>query len=150
MLALFKSDVKLWQIQTARHLCITCFQMTLKKKITILILCRVFPFGGGEGGGPFHQPKICLFPLHLEESFIPPPQRSITPPPPPPLNNNFYVIIFTLQTSSCSQCSCTIFILTSYSWYTLVMLILILIDINYLQKVVFSFEKDLNDQNHSS
>ena len=30
------------------------------------------------------------------------------------------------------------------------MVILILIDVQYLQKVVFSFEKDLNDQNHSS
>ena len=30
------------------------------------------------------------------------------------------------------------------------MVILILIDVQYLQKVVLSFEKDLNDQNHSS
>ena len=30
------------------------------------------------------------------------------------------------------------------------MLILILIDVHYSQKVVFSIEKDSNDQNHSS
>ena len=39
-----------------------------------------------------------------------------------------------------SHCSCTIFILISYSLYTQVMLILI--DVQYLQKAVFSFEKD--------
>ena len=62
---------------------------------------------------------------------IPHPQPR-TPPPPPPLNNSFRVItppppprnfIF-----SCYHCSCTIFILTSYSLYTQVMLIFILID----------------------
>ena len=54
---------------------------------------------------------------------------------------------------SCSYCSCTIFILTSYSLYTQVLrhivlctLILILIDVQYLQNVVFSFEKGLNGQ----
>ena len=51
----------------------------------------------------------------------------------------------------CSCCSCTIFILTLYSFYTQFMLILILyIDIQYLQNVVFSFEKGSNAQNHSS
>ena len=34
--------------------------------------------------------------------------------------------------------------------YTLVMLILILIDVQYLQNAVFSFGKGLNGQNHSS
>ena len=38
----------------------------------------------------------------------------------------------------------TIFILTSYSLYTQVMLILIFINIQNLQKVVLSFEKGLN------
>ena len=51
---------------------------------------------------------------------------------------------------TCSHCSCIIFILTSYSLYTQVVLILILIDVQYSQNVVFNFEKDLNDQNHSS
>ena len=47
----------------------------------------------------------------------------------------------------CSHCTCTVFILTSYSLYTQVMLVLILIDVQYLQNVVFSFEKRLNGQN---
>ena len=50
---------------------------------------------------------------------------------------------------SCGHCSCTTFILTSYSLYTQVMLILILINVQYLQDVVFDFEKGLNGQNHS-
>ena len=51
---------------------------------------------------------------------------------------------------SCSYCSCTIFVLTSYSLETQIMLILILIDVQYSQNAVFSFEKFLNPQNHSS
>ena len=42
------------------------------------------------------------------------------------------------------------FILTSYSLYTQVMPSLILINVQYLQNVVFSFENFLNSQNHSS
>ena len=42
-----------------------------------------------------------------------------------------------------------IFIFTSYSLYTQVMLIFILMDVQYLQNVVFTFEKGLNDQTHS-
>ena len=37
-----------------------------------------------------------------------------------------------------------------YSLYTQVMLILILIDVQYLQNVVLSLEKGSDDQNHSS
>ena len=51
---------------------------------------------------------------------------------------------------SCNHCSCTIFILISYPLYTQAMLILILIDVQYLQNVVFSFGKGSNGQNHSS
>ena len=51
---------------------------------------------------------------------------------------------------SCSHCSCTIFCLSSYSFETQVMLILILIDVQYSQNAVFSFEKFSNCQNHSS
>ena len=43
---------------------------------------------------------------------------------------------------SCSHCSCTIFILTSYSLYTQVMLILILMDVQYLHNVVFRMVKN--------
>ena len=50
---------------------------------------------------------------------------------------------------SCSHCSCTIFVLISYPFYTQVMLILILIDVQYLQNAVFSFEKGSNSRNHS-
>ena len=51
---------------------------------------------------------------------------------------------------SCSNCSCTIFVLISYSFETYIMLILILIDAQYSQNAVFSFEKFSNHQNHSS
>ena len=67
----------------------------------------------------------------------------------PPLNNNFHVITNKNFIFSCRDCSCIIFILTLYSLYTHVMLILILINVPYLQNAVFSFEKGLNDQNHS-
>ena len=40
--------------------------------------------------------------------------------------------------------------LTLYSLYTQAMLILILINVQYLQNVVFSFENGLNGQNHPS
>ena len=82
---------------------------------------RVFPTGGMRGESP-HQPKICS-----------------SPP--------------TKQQFSCynpiSHCSSTIFVLISYSLYTQVMLILILI-VQYSQKTVFSFEKGSNCKNHSS
>ena len=42
------------------------------------------------------------------------------------------------------------FILISQSLYTQVMLILILINVQYLQNVVFNFEKGSNGQTHSS
>ena len=54
--------------------------------------------------------------------FLSPP-----PHPPPPLTSNFHVI--SQKISSCSHCSCTIFILPSYSLDTQVMLILILINV---------------------
>ena len=51
---------------------------------------------------------------------------------------------------SCSHCSCSIFLLVSYSLDTQVVLSLILIDVQYSQKAVSSFEKGLHCQNHSS
>ena len=51
---------------------------------------------------------------------------------------------------SCSHCCCTIFVLISYYFETQIMLILILIDVQYSQNTVFSFEKFSNRQNHSS
>ena len=46
--------------------------------------------------------------------------------------------------------SSTIFILTSCSLHTQVILILVLIDVQYLQNVVFKFKIGSNGQNHSS
>ena len=51
---------------------------------------------------------------------------------------------------SCSHCWCTIFVLISYYFETQIMLILILIDVQYSQNAVFSFENFSNRQNHSS
>ena len=51
---------------------------------------------------------------------------------------------------SCSHSSCTVFVLISYSFETQIMLIFILIDVQYPQNAVFSFENFLNRQNHSS
>ena len=70
------------------------------------IICRVFYTGGrgdGDGEGAPHQPKICSSPTHGK---IPPPTKNLIKT----LNKN---LIF-----SCNHCSCTIFILISYSLYT--------------------------------
>ena len=66
---------------------------------------------------------------------------------PPPVN---YTIIFMSPLNytiifSCRHCSCTVFILFSYSLYTQVILILVLINVPYLQIVVFTLDKGLND-----
>ena len=53
-------------------------------------------------------------------------------------------------TSGCSHSSCIIFILTSHSLPAQVMLIVILIEVQYLQNVVFSFKKGSNGQEHFS
>ena len=74
-----------------------------------------------------------LPPVHHSTKFsLPPPKVT-----PTPLN---YTIIF-----SCRHCSCTVFILFSYSLYTQVILILVLINVPYLQIVVFTLDKGLND-----
>ena len=84
-----------------------------------------------------------LSPVHHSTKF------SLLPPKvtPTPLN---YTIIFMLQAKnnlifSCRHCSCTVFILFSYSLYTQVILILVLINVPYLQIVVFTLDKGLND-----
>ena len=70
--------------------------------------------------------------------------------PSPQLSKNFHVITQQkLHFFSCSLYSCTIFILPSYFLYTQVMLILILINVQYLQNVVFSFGNGLSGKNHS-
>ena len=55
--------------------------------------------------------------------------------PPPPLNKNFHIVSQKNFIFSCSYFSCTIFILPSYSLHTKVMLLLILMNVQYLQFV---------------
>ena len=97
---------------------------------------------------------------------VPPPGEIYIPPhqifiPSPPKVNSFLSLphlikMFKLQPNknvifSYSHCSsCTIFVLISYSFDTQAMLLLILIDVQYSQNAVFSFEKRSNCQNHSS
>ena len=84
-----------------------------------------------------------------------PPPRKMTPTkllftqPPLAPNNNFQVITQQNSIYSCRHCSCSIAWI-SYSLDKQVMLILILIDVQYSQKAVFSFKKGSNHQNHSS
>ena len=94
----------------------------------------------GRWGSPTHQPNICSFPHLLpHQIFIPsPPKVDSTQQQ----NKN---VIF-----SCSHSSRTIFVLISCSFETQVVLILISIDAQYSKNAVFSFEKFLNCQNHSS
>ena len=89
-----------------------------------------------------------------ENLLIPPPRKS---PPnqmfiPPSTKQQFssYNLIKTVSIFSCRHYSSSAFVLISYSLDTQVMLILILIDVQYSKKAVFSFEKSLNRQNHSS
>ena len=98
-----------------------------------------FSLQGGWGSHPQTSRKFSppsWFPTSI---FYPPIKDSILP-----LNSNFHVI-----TQWKLHCFCTIFTLTSCSLYTQVMLILILINVQYLQKVVFSFDKESNSQNSS-
>ena len=96
-----------------------------------IYICRVFPTGG-MGGVHFTSQKFAHSPL----------------PSPPKVNSTQQKIKNVIF--SCSHSSCTIFVLISYSFETQIMLILILIIVQYSQNAVFSFEKILNRQNHSS
>ena len=99
------------------------------------LLDRVFPTWEIEGSPPPppppppHQPKF----LPLDSSH----QRFIAP-------NEYQFLSYKLiKTSSFDVVIDTVpfFILTSYSFYTQVILILILIDIRYLQNVVFQLRR---------
>ena len=84
-------------------------------------LYRVFPTGGGGDGGVLPPTKN----LHIH----PLPTKLYTYSLPPKVNLTQYKnknVIF-----SCSHCSCTIFVLISYSFETQIMLIFILIDVQY-------------------
>ena len=93
--------------------------------------------GAREGNPPASQKWGS--PPHSPPPGKIPPSRCIKSP------NKIFIFSF-----SCSHCSIIIFVLISYSLYTQVVPILILIDVQYLQKAVFCFEKGLNGQNHSS
>ena len=97
-----------------------------------------FSLLGGNRGVPTISQEFTYSPLSIKLSF-PPYQKSIQP------NKKNKNVIF-----CCSHCSCTIFVLISYSFETQIMLLLILIDGRYSQNAVFSFEEFLNCQNHFS
>ena len=88
----------------------------------------------GDGGVLSNNKKFGHLPTP-HQIYIPSHRNSI-------LQNKFFF--------SWVDCSCTIFVLISYSFKGQSMLILILIDAQYSQNAVFSFEKFLNRQNHSS
>ena len=102
-----------------------------------------FPYWGNEEGVYPHLLKFCSFSPNLEN--LPPPSR--VPPIkflfPPPSTKQQFSKVNPIKNSifSCSHCSCSIFVLISYSLNTQVMLILILIDVQYSQKAILRFEK---------
>ena len=66
------------------------------------------------------------------------------------LNNSFHCNPIKTSFLALAIAPVPFFILTSSSLYTKITLVLMLIDVQYLQNVVFSFEKASNVQNHSS
>ena len=108
---------------------------------------------GGTSWKFVHFPHLKQSPQQtppLSQIFIPSPQKIISLPS---LSHN-QIKKFKLSPNnlifSCSHCSCTIFVLISYSFDTQVTLILILMDVLHSQNAVFSFEKGFNCQNNSS
>ena len=85
-----------------------------------------------------------------EEFRTPPAKNLLLLPPFLPTKIQFNPKKIKNVTFSCSHCSCTNFILISCSFETQIMLFLILIDVQYYQNAVFSFEKFLKCQSHSS
>ena len=115
--------------------CARSFNIVYKNILAKFI--QGFPYwGNGEVSPPTKN-----FLIHsLPTKFLFPPTKSQFNP----IKKNKNVIF------SCSHCSCTIFVLISYSSETQIMIILILIDVQYSQNVVFSFQKFSNRKNHSS
>ena len=111
----------------------------LLAKLFYICICIICILRAGWENSRHNNPKIC--------SFLPP-----SPPKLYSLHTKFQFnpirnknIIF-----SCSHCSCTIFVLISYSFEIQVTLISILFKVQYSQNAVFSFEKFSNRQNHFS
>ena len=111
------------------------YKNLLAKLYTCLYIYLVFPTGGMVG---IPLPAKNLLILPLPTKFLFPPAKSQFNP----IKKNVVFI--------CSHCSCTIFVLLSYSFETQIKLILVLIDVQYSQNAVFSFEKFSNHHNHSS
>ena len=117
-----------------------CFVISNNNKLRFQKKLRVtwpgFPYWG-DGEIPPPHPKFAI-----------PPLRKI----PSPVDSPHHIFIpLQIQFPPTSYCSCSIFVLISYSLDTQVMSILILTDVQYSYHIViFSFEKGLNCQNHSS
>ena len=115
----------------------TCWQSSF----IMHIYNRVFPTGG-MGSPPLtsqrsaHAPTTnFLFSSHQKSISQPPPLKKIYNP----IKTSFLAVVT----------PCTIFVLISYSFDTQVMLILFLIDVQYSQNAVSSFEKGSKHENHS-
>ena len=106
--------------------------------VSCVFVCAGFSLLWGWEGSPHWLAENLLVFLKREKfstsTFSPTVVHVIT-------NKNF---IF-----SFSHYSCTIFVLTSNSLCTQVILILILIDVQYLQNVFFFFDKGSKGQNHA-
>ena len=119
-------------VTLAHDVCDVHRASSLYIKICYQGLYRGFPTGG-MGESPPATKNLLTYPLPTK--FLFPPTKSQFNPI---KNKN---VIF-----SGSHCSCTIFVLIPCAF----MLVLILIDVQYSQNAVFSFEKFSNGQNHSS
>ena len=116
----------------------TCWQSSF----IMHIYNRVFPTGG-DGEPPPYQPKICSCSHHQFFILFPPKVNLPTPPSLKKIYNPIKTSFLAVVTP------CTIFVLISYSFDTQVMLILFLIDVQYSQNAVSSFEKGSKHENHS-
>ena len=112
--------------------------------------CRVFLLGQGIRWSPARAKNLLIFSLttrknspfcRLPTNFYPPSTMYQFPWCNP---------VKTFLAFTCFYCCSTILILTLYSLYIPVMLILISINVQCLQNVHFSFEKGSNSQDHSS
>ena len=102
----------------------------------IYIYTGFLPLGGMGGKSPpttiqkfAHSPPHSHLEKLLPSRLLPPLHQTFILPPLPPLCNNFQVITQKNSSFSCSHCSCSIFVLISYTLDLQIMLIFILIDV---------------------